>query len=164
MNKLGLVNGFILLPFLFSMFVPWGRSILPIHLFDSGTQYFGIWGITPAGMTTMLNINYWWFATAEPRRILCGTIFWFFTLFAMFLCIVGSKQPEARGKKMYIAAFFLLLVVIVMFFIDALGLGSLFLPRVYSFFEFMARWAPGFYIFIGDTILILFAAITYKEA
>ncbi|MEX2681125.1 MAG: hypothetical protein Q6373_005965 [Candidatus Sigynarchaeota archaeon] len=163
MNKLGLVTGFILIPFLFLMFMPWGKSVLPLYLFDTGTQFVGIWGITPDEMTMPLNINYWWFATTEPTRILCGAIFWFFTLFAMFLSFVGAKQPEERSKKMYIAAFCLLIVVLMMLFIDALALGSLFLSHRYSFFEFVAGCAPGFYIFIGNTILIFVAAITYKE-
>ncbi len=164
MNKLGMVTGFILIPFLFFLFVPWGRSVLPLYLFDTGTQYIGIWGISPAGMTALISINFWWFATTDPNQILCGAIFWFFPLFASFLCLAGAKQPVERGKKMYLAAFFLLLVPIVLLFIDGLGLGSLFISHVYTFMDFVAGLQVGFYIFTADTILILVAAITYEEA
>jgi hypothetical protein len=163
LNKLGIITGFILAPFLLLMFMPWGLSALPLYLFDSGTNYIGIWGISPAGMTTGININFWWFSTTEMNRILCGAVFWFFTLFAMFLCFAGAKQPEERGKKMYLASFFLLLVPIVMLFVDALGLGSLFLEHVYPFMDLIAGLRTGFYIFAADTVLILVAAITYKE-
>ncbi len=164
LNKLGMVCGFILAPFLLFMFIPWGQSVLPLYLFDTGTRYIGIWGISPAGTTVGINLNFWWFATTDWKQIIAGAIFWFFTLFAMFLCFAGSKQPEERGKKMYMAAFFLLLVTIVMFFIDGLALGSLFMGSVYTnFMAFVAGLRPGLFIFIATTVLILVAAITYKE-
>jgi hypothetical protein len=159
-----MVTGFILAPFLFFMFMPWGQSVLPLYLFDSGTQYIGIWGISPAGSMIGINLNFWWFATTDVNQILSGAIFWFFTLFAMFLCFAGAKQPEERGKKMYMAAFFLLLVPILMFFIDGLGLGLLFLDQRYSFMDLVAGLRPGFFIFTAATILALVAAVTYKEA
>ncbi len=159
-----MVTGFILAPFMLLMFMPWGQSVLPLYLFDSGTQYIGIWGILPAGTMSYININFWWFSTTDLNRILSGAIFWFFTLFAMFLCFTGAKQPEERGKKMYLAAFFLLLVPIVLLFIDGLGLGSLFLDHVYPFMDLVTGLRPGFYIFTATMILILVAAITYKEA
>jgi hypothetical protein len=164
LNKLGMVTGFILAPFLLLMFMPWGQSVLPLYLFDSGTQYVGIWGISPAETMAGINILFWWFSTTDTNQILAGAIFWFFTLFAMFLCFAGAKQPEERGKKMYMAAFFLLLVPIIMLFIDGLGLGSLFLDKYYPFIEFVARLGPGFYIYTATMILTLVAAVTYKEA
>ncbi|MBN2154234.1 MAG: hypothetical protein JW839_22455 [Candidatus Lokiarchaeota archaeon] len=164
MNKLGMVTGFVLAPFLLLMFMPWGRSTLPLYLFDTGTQYVGIWGMSPAGAMYWLNINFWWFSTTNLNRILCGAVFWFFTLFAMFLCFIGANQPEERGKKMYIAAFFLLMVVIVLLFVDGLSLGPIILDEDYLFMDFVARLQPGFYIFAAATVLVLVAGITYKEA
>ncbi|NMC05294.1 MAG: hypothetical protein GYA24_08790 [Candidatus Lokiarchaeota archaeon] len=164
MNKLDMVMGFILLPFLFFMFMPWGQSVLPLYLFDAGTNYIGIWGISPAGAMIGVNLNFWWFATTNVNRIICGVIFWFFTLFAMFLCFAGAKQPEDRSKKMNAAAFSLVLVPIILLLIDGLGTGSLFLDHVYTFGEFIAALQPGFFIYAATAILILVAAITYKEA
>jgi hypothetical protein len=164
LNKLGLVSGFILAPFLLLMFLPWGQSTLPLYLFDSGTSYIGIWGISPAATTNGINVNFWWFATTELNRILSGIVFWFFALFALSLCFAGAKQPVERGKKMYLAAFFLLLVPIVMLFVDGLGLGSLFLEKAFQFTDLVAGLRPGFFIYTATAILVLVAAITYKEA
>jgi hypothetical protein len=164
MNKLGLVTGFISLPFLAFLYMPWGESLLQLYLFDSGTNVVGVWGIAPAGTMAIINLPAWWFWTSDMNRIVAGIVFWFFPIIATCLCFGGAKLPSEKGKKIYLAAFFLQLVMIIMLFVDALWLGSLFLDHVYPALEFFSRLGTGFYIFVFNMILVVLAATTYKEA
>ena len=169
MNKAGIFAGCIMLPFILSLFIPWGKSLLGLYLFKDGGTYIGVFGFTTppvAGTAVEVWIWTWWFGMTvlNINRILIGVVFWLFPLISCVLCFSGAKKPSDKGKKYYIAAFFLLLVGIIVLIIDAMFLGALFISKIYTFAEFFGAINIGFYIYVFDMILALSSGLTYKEA
>ena len=169
MNKAGIISGCILLPFLFTLFMPWGKSWLGLYLFNDNGTYIGIFGVVPASLQNMaleIWVWTWWFTMTaiHVNQLLEGIVFWLFPLVACVLCFTGAKKPPEKGKRYYIAAFFLMLVAIILLVIDALALGALFISRKYTIVEFFGGINVGFYIYVFDMILTMFAGLTYKEA
>ncbi len=166
MNKLGLLSGWIIVPFLLFMFMPMGFSRLPLFLFDggfdSGGKIIGIYGVS-VGSYLGDPVVAWWFLTTDVQQLLIGVLYWFFPFIAVFMCFGGVKRPPESGKRIYMAAFFLLSVPLVLLLVDVFFLGQLVVSQVYDFAGFVSGSRIGLWIYVANLVFILMAARLYKE-
>lgn len=168
MNKAGILSGCIMVPFLLTLFFPWGKSLLGLYLFNDNGKFIGVFGVAHFKFQVLTINNWiftWWFTLTalNLNTILVGVVFYVFPLVSCILCFAGANRAPEKGKKYYITAFFLLLVAIVLLITDALFLGALVVSRIYTIVEFFSGINIGFYIYVFDMILMMFAGLTYKE-
>ncbi|MHA1793526.1 MAG: hypothetical protein ACTSVI_12820 [Promethearchaeota archaeon] len=162
MNKLGLLAGLILLPFLILTGIPMGNSTLPLYLLEDGDRMIAIYGTTVPGVGGLPSTT-WWFMSFEFKDLLVGFITWFFPFISFIICMSGIKKSPKKGNRLYMAAFFLSLVVLILILMDAFFFGQFILTQKYGFIGFLSTIKVGFWIYCFDLIIMILAAKTYQE-
>src|SRR5271157_2400818 len=111
MNKVGILSGCILIPFLLTLFFPWGKSLLGLYLFNDNGRYIGVFGSilgSTHNMALASWISTWWFTLQimDPNQILFGVVLYAFPLISCVLCFVGGKKRLKKARSSTLPHFF----------------------------------------------------------